>query len=344
LVESLSIEIVEEGRGRLMKRISVILFIILFSISIFSASVNNVLIEYAGTISGELNYWNKPGKYTPANAFDGNLKTCYGKGNDDSIDRGRILFDVRFNQKIKIDAIKIAAGIFLNEKYYKMNNRIKTIKFEFYEDVSPYSNYPFFLRGQPKGEEKFDLDDSMEYQFLKLKKAYNIRMIRFIKKSIYKGSKYPDTCISDIKFFYKGKEVKISNIEKSKKNYIKILEDRIRYVLGDTLYNCWNKDKKDAKFYFRKNGKIDISFIGADNEINYLKKFSKWKVDNGKLLFLSDNKWQLVKYGVSEDYFKIYQIGGKKMSTTGRNGRKNPFFVTRNYRLECGRMNDASGR
>ncbi len=295
-----------------------------FNVVISSGSSN---VDYYYLVS---DFWREAGKYAGINAFDGNLKTCAARDEQIySVMGGEdYLFTIKFNKYIRVDTIKIAAGCFFNEKYYKFNNRPKEIKITFgvKNTISKNKNDSTTVRVS----ETFKLQDKMEYQVLNFKKVYNINWIRFKVSSFYKGSKYDDTCISDIKFYYQGKAIKINNIEsykiKNRQEFIKNLDDFLKLMFNsDTIYTWQNDYKEEAKFIFKTNGELKVSFSGSDKRIDYLKKVKKWKIHHGKFLFLIEKRWVPVKYYFSDpDCLEIFQIGKKNM--TDKKGNALPLF------------------
>ncbi len=282
----------------------------------FSIPISNIMDGNGYTIS---EYWKSPGKYSGINALDGNLKTCFARDEQmDSVAGGKnSLFYIKFDRGFKIDTIKIAAGCFFNEKYYKMNNRPKEMQVTFGLSDSPENTY----RDTINVFDYFTLKDSMEYQVLKLKDNcdYYAHWMMFEADSFYKGSKYDDTCISDIKFYYKGKEIKLENVEsykiKEKNELIKKFEYDLKKLIGSKTYHYSGKDlKRPAEFIFMRNGDFKVKSNDSDSVVNYFKKVKKWKISHGSLLLFVETKWLPVKYYPILRALSIYQIGQKKMT------------------------------
>lgn len=111
----------------------------------------------------------------------------------------------------KKSKLKIKNGLFTNMNLYYANNRVKTAKFEVYECDVLYGEDKIRLRNKPVLNMTMELsfeDDMVEQVFdiviLKPKpqgKAESRQYFYFGKliiTDIYKGSKYNDTCISEI--------------------------------------------------------------------------------------------------------------------------------------------------
>jgi len=137
--------------------------------------------------SSELEDQNITKRYSANKAFDNNPLTSWVEGaRGDGIGENVALW---FREVITIDSIKIMPGYF-DANWYSQNNRVKRLKIQFDE-------YTFYI----------DLDDGMKEQEIMFDRAINFKMIKFFIEDIYKGSHYRDTCIAEIKLYYKGKQI-----------------------------------------------------------------------------------------------------------------------------------------
>ena len=66
--------------------------------------------------SNVLNEWKSPGRYSPINAFDGDLKTCYAEGWRE-MNTG--VFEIKFDRCITIDELRFAAGYFKSKSLFE---------------------------------------------------------------------------------------------------------------------------------------------------------------------------------------------------------------------------------
>lgn len=168
--------------------------------------------------------------YEPANVFDGNPKTIWSEGAAGPGIGEEIIFDIPSDPMPKgPQYILILNGNAYSKQLYLENNRIKELTVILYVgiDSGVYENYcTKYIRKEYK---RFDckLDDKMEFQKIKLNVDYNDSKAFWKKtrdemlakgdkvstgeygqylfcalkiKSVYKGSKYDDTCISEISF------------------------------------------------------------------------------------------------------------------------------------------------
>ena len=128
----------------------------------------------------------RPLMYTIQNAFDGNPATAYVEDTDDD------LFSISMNdvrtkdpQKEEVTKIKIINGYSSGENFYVFNNRIKSISHYNWKtkvnDILAVKDTPFIFQ-------------EIDY----ISGAGNFEV-----KELYKGSKYSDTCLSEVDFYYK---------------------------------------------------------------------------------------------------------------------------------------------
>ncbi len=136
---------------------------------------------------------NNPGRYSPNKLFDSDPLTSWvAAGNSSGI--GAEL-NIRFSKSISIDTIEVMPGYF-DAIYWEKNNRIRYIKF--WIDGAEYG-IPF--------------EDVMEAQRFSIDydRPITLDRISFIIDSIYKGSKWNDTCIAEIAFYRDGRKLKLVN-------------------------------------------------------------------------------------------------------------------------------------
>ena len=155
-------------------------------------------------------------RYSPNKVFDERENTAWVVRTDHggvgeyicfwiSIDSGNGDY---FPKKSKLN---IKSGLFTNKNLYYANNRLKMAKLEIYECDVLYGQDKIRLRNKPilNKSMKLDFDDEMvEQQFdiviekpkIKLKDESQLFFYfgKLIITDIYKGSKYNDTCISEI--------------------------------------------------------------------------------------------------------------------------------------------------
>jgi len=286
-----------------------VLQLLLLALMVFISEAKSDVIQIVRDISlGESVYsleeWKYPGKYSPVNAFDGDPSTCFA---EDTSDNG-LSIKVRFKEPIHLDEINIMDGFTKSKEYFYKNNRIKEVKVIFY-----------FAKNRI-GEEIIKLKDQMEFQKLKLKNDYKVDFIYLYSmgENIYKGTKYDDTCITEIEFYYKGKKVEIKNTEQLQKDYLDRLNKDYHRGLEDHTYYFTPKNDRTHIIKFYKNGTIDYlsSVYNPGWEVKFRKdkkfrlsdhiQYRYWKLEDLKLYMRNnkDTKWKLMKFQLKarDDY------------------------------------------
>jgi len=136
---------------------------------------------------------NNPFKYSIQNAFDGDPSTSYVEDTENDLFEINIDFMnyLSIHKNEIIDEIQLINGYASNKELYLQNNRIHTIQYDWKNETTPI----FF-------ECK---DNELKFQNISNFNS-NPGWLWFEITSIYKGSKYKDTALSelDIKFRKSG--------------------------------------------------------------------------------------------------------------------------------------------
>lgn len=92
---------------------------------------------------------------------------------------------ITFNDTYHVSGMKIEGGYFKSNSLYIKNNRLKD----------------FTLTYSDGSEDVYTLDDKMEEQTIRFDNPVNTKSVKLTIDSVYKGTQYDDTCISEISFF-----------------------------------------------------------------------------------------------------------------------------------------------
>jgi hypothetical protein len=238
-----------------------------------------------------LDEWNKPGLYSPANMFDDDVSTCFAEG--DRHDQFTIRLSLK--KEIECDEIGILGGLAKSEELFEHNNRPKIFSIYFYSGGNGYA----FNRDNLKDKKEFTLEDKMEYQSLSLDGVQEIKNIVFQCISSYRGTKYNDTCVTELKFYYKGEEIPVENVSGLKRKYVKDVGRWLSqfFALG--------------KFGARDTGYIAKAVIGKNGDIRYtetrqVKKYgfimpTRVEVHDSRLYITLSGKRELVRYSLVKE-------------------------------------------
>ncbi len=90
-----------------------------------------------------------------------------------------------FNDSYLVSGMKIEGGYFKSSLSYQRNNRLKD----------------FTLTYADGSEDVYTLEDQMKEQTIRFDSAVKTKSVKLTIDSVYEGSEYDDTCISEISFF-----------------------------------------------------------------------------------------------------------------------------------------------
>lgn len=137
-------------------------------------------------VSSQLIERNRPSDaYKAENLVDGNTTTAWVEGADGAGIGEWVKFG--FDTPKNIKAIKILAGYAKTEKVYMTNNRVKKLKIIFSDERYQIA----------------DLKDVNNFQRILIDRDSPTKFIKLEILEVYKGSKFNDTCISEIDFEFK---------------------------------------------------------------------------------------------------------------------------------------------
>ncbi|URA10628.1 NADase-type glycan-binding domain-containing protein [Thermospira aquatica] len=161
--------------------------------------------------------------YFPYLALDKNLSTCVAVNTNYTTPDVPPYFRIVFREPFFIDTIVIYNGYQKNTNVYLANNRVKNIGITgaFYVEKEGENEDEYVIK-----EEVFPLKDEWGPQEIKLGRAVKIQWLFFEVLSTYPGTRYDDTCISEIEFFYQGKKYDVVVLEEDKKNFLEVYKDR----------------------------------------------------------------------------------------------------------------------
>lgn len=243
-----------------------IFFNIIIIINIF-AEENKIIYPYEIKSSSYL-IENTNFIFHPYNLYDTNTKTVYAESvlGDGIGTKIEFLFEDIINLK----AIEIFNGFQMTDNGFNENNRVKSIKILSFNNDKINQNI------------EFQLSDIKEKQILNIKENLIGNKIIIEILSVYKGSKYDDTCISEITLLGLSKN---DNIYK-KKNYT-INSNEIKEV-----FNYLNNKRYSANIGYCSSPRLSLEiknnkmrFIsGTDTPENYDNIFEyKYSVENNIL-------------------------------------------------------------
>ena len=138
------------------------------------------------TVSSQLIENNRPSDaYQARHLVDGKDATCWAEGADGPGIGEWVQFG--FDTPKTLKALKITAGYTKTQAVYQANNRVKKLMLVFSDGQSQTLN----------------LADQYGPQRVLIDRDKPTRFVKLVIMEVYKGSRYNDTCISEIEFEYK---------------------------------------------------------------------------------------------------------------------------------------------
>ena len=228
--------------------------------------------------------------YDALNAFDNDTETVWVENADGSGIDERLT--VVFYEPIKIDEIQIING-FAHKDYYKKNNRVKTLNIGFlYTDAGYVREYTL-------------KDNCEDFQSIYLDETFTVDALVFTIQDVYRGTKYNDTCIDEIRFSYSGRNIDIKNV-KTLKQAKKDAKAKASKNLDEDSALYKKLYKRAERYYQTKdgkyNGKAFLVPLNSGDEKGYAVIFYGRKVgfydcwfssvDNYKKTWENEHLWQ----------------------------------------------------
>jgi len=141
----------------------------------------------------------KNDKYAAVNLIDNDQSTAWVEGKKGSgINEYFKIEGTRSNLAFKIDSLGIINGYAKNEGVFYNNNRVKKIRIEYKNDIFREEN-PYNMK--PPESIEFILEDTMDMQYLAFPEPIFMSSMKISILEVYKGSKWDDTCISELMIF-----------------------------------------------------------------------------------------------------------------------------------------------
>ncbi|MBP5358411.1 MAG: nicotine adenine dinucleotide glycohydrolase [Treponema sp.] len=201
--------------------------------------------------------------YPPINILDGDLDSTWCEADENGSGIGESI-TIEFEQPVSFDEIQIVNG-FASKDYYEKNNRVKSIlltqtatKMEIKDWDSEKSQYNVDYKNHFQQKVYF-LDDGVpDWQSIKFELTQTAQTITIKINEIYKGDKYDDTCLDDIRLLYKGNVIPFTNVDELKK----LQEENSRMMLSEKSGDSFRKQFNDLF----KGGNV-IYLLGEDGEL-----------------------------------------------------------------------------
>jgi len=139
--------------------------------------------------------------YPPINILDGNFRNTWCEAVDgDGIGEA---VTVEFSEPVSFDEIQVVNG-FATKESWAINNRIKTLQIT-------------QVAGEHFQRKSYELKDGIKnWQSIKFELPQTAQTIEFKIMDVYRGTKYRDTCLDDVRLLYKGRVIPFTGIDELK--------------------------------------------------------------------------------------------------------------------------------
>ena len=136
------------------------------------------------------------GKYAPKNLIDNNPKTAWVEGVSGEGMGEMVTFE--FSEEVILAGFYIANGYFKSDAHYKENGKVSWINVVLDDGTQEM----FDLNGSylVAGTTNFSVQDYAFSNYVRFGKVHRVREVSFVIYSADMGTKYDDTCISEIGF------------------------------------------------------------------------------------------------------------------------------------------------
>ena len=195
--------------------------------------------------------------YPPINILDGDFNSTWCEADKNGSGIGESI-TVEFNEPVSFDEFQIVNG-FASKDYYKKNNRVKSI-------VLTQVAKEHFQQKEYTLE-----DDKPDWQSIKFALPQTAQTITIKITGVYKGTKYDDTCLDDIRLLYKGKVIPFTGVADLKK----VQEENSKIMLKSSAADFKKQfyalfDGGNKIFLKAKKGKRTIVIVRDGNSIHYV--------------------------------------------------------------------------
>ncbi|MBN2738589.1 MAG: nicotine adenine dinucleotide glycohydrolase [Spirochaetales bacterium] len=258
----------------------------------FKAQTDVIDLEWVSA-SSELVEGQYDGKYlySPINIFDNDFTTTWCEAHDDGSGIGEVI-NIQFKEPVSFDEIQLVNGFASGQDYYHKNNRVKKITLTQVADKH-FQRKDYTLK-----------DDMQNWQAIKFGLLQTAQTITIKIDEVYRGYRYDDTCLSDIRFLYKEKVIPVKNVAEIKK----VQEETSRTMLKTDMASF----KLSFNALFKGKDYLYLKEPGSPRGYRvYLKNYNLELVNYSKP-FEDEDLLSWMKSNVSSSFYYSYFEGYKK--------------------------------
>jgi len=233
--------------------------------------------------------------YPPINILDGDFSTTWCEADQNGSGIGESI-TVEFREPVSFDEIQLVNG-FASKEYYKKNNRVKSIL------LTQVAGRHF------QQKEYTLLDDRPSWQPIKFQLPQTAQTITIKITDVYKGTKYDDTCLDDIRLLYKGKVIPFTGVAELKK----VQEENSKLMLKS---NKADFEKQFFALFYGGNRMYLKSQIDNSAIVIIRNGSSSTHIDNiqdaGGVFIKNGSKSEIIRQIKNTEYAYSVYDGGEK--------------------------------
>ncbi len=223
----------------------------------------------------------KPLKYSVVNLIDGRKETCFSFKNERLHAQHQELAYIYLEGNLRFDQIVFLNGYQKSPTLFRKNARVKDICIK---SLKKYKNKNYLEGFEYKTNHKkiVQLNDNTKRYSVEMK-TRNCDLLQISVLSVYRGLEHNDVCISEIEFYYKGKNIPIKNLSEIKKNYLKKLHE---YYQDKIIRTEQKPFTKKWWYYSTSGGRLGFVSFAKNGNLKVFKSKYKYSDYNlGKLNF-----------------------------------------------------------
>lgn len=167
----------------------------------FMAQTEEIQIEWISA-SSELVEAQYQGAYIypPVNMLDGDFSTTWSEASEGDSGIGEEI-TIQFREPVSFDEIQIVNGFAHGNDYYNKNNRLARFT------LTQVADQHFQVKS-------YTLQDGVEtWQSIAFELDQTAQTVIISIDEVYRGYRYDDTCINDIRFLYQGRVIPYGNVD-----------------------------------------------------------------------------------------------------------------------------------
>lgn len=196
--------------------------------------------------------------YPPINILDENLDTTWCEAEEGGSGLGETI-TVELAEAFSFNEIQIVNGFASGNDYYHKNNRVAKITLT-------------QTAGEHFQQKQYTLEDDREgWQSINFDLTQTAQTLTIKIDEVYRGIKYDDTCLSDIRFLMDGQVVPFANVQKIKvvqEEHSMNLLNNVDGAFMELIKQMITLSGEGDVLYFKKEGSNEVICFNFNGGVN----------------------------------------------------------------------------